>query len=409
MEQKEREARGLAREIVGILIRNRITLATIESCTGGMVGELLTTVPGVSQVYRGGYITYDNDMKHFLVGVQDHTLEHYGAVSSQAAWEMANGCAERLCVRAALSVTGNAGPDPSEGKPVGLVYLGCTLDGETRVRECRFSGDREEIRQSARRTVLTMLLERLLEKGYGEPEKKSEEPKQAEGLPQAPAEHSGTCVLVCAGDFPEEKLEVGEDDLLIAVDAGLDNVRRLGLTPDLVVGDFDSLPQERQGEVQALEGEDRQGVVYLPIEKDDTDSVAAAKAGLARGYRRFVIYGGLGGERMDHSLANLQTLQYLMENGAVQAQMRRGGTTAVLLQGPCRLSTPEGFAGIFSLFALSERCTGVTISGMKYPLQDGVITSSFPLGVSNAVYAGSTGTVEIAEGTALAVLVEGAH
>ena len=131
-----------------------LTLATCESLTGGMLGEAVTAVPGASAVYRGGFITYTNEMKHELAAVPEEVLSRKGAVSKKCAAALAEG-------DIAVSTTGNAGPEPSEGKPVGLVYIGIRAFGNTRVKKCSFEGSRASIRKQTVETALKMLCREL--------------------------------------------------------------------------------------------------------------------------------------------------------------------------------------------------------------------------------------------------------
>ena len=136
------------------------TLATAESCTGGMIGSFLTAVPGSSRVYKGGIISYTNEVKEELLGVPGDILETFGAVSEPVAMAMAQGALARLHADVAVSVTGLAGPDGDEfGNPVGLVYLGYADDKQTVTRECHFSGDRESVRKQAVDAALKLILE----------------------------------------------------------------------------------------------------------------------------------------------------------------------------------------------------------------------------------------------------------
>ena len=120
-------------------------------------------VPGASNVYKEGYITYSNEAKEKLLGVEHSTLESVGAVSPETAEQMARGAARQADADAALSVTGIAGPDGgTPGKPVGLVYVGCCVRGKTRVEEFRFTGNRSKNRDYAVVRALTLLREELL-------------------------------------------------------------------------------------------------------------------------------------------------------------------------------------------------------------------------------------------------------
>lgn len=134
------------------------TFALAESCTGGMVASRMTAVPGVSEVFHAGVVTYSNDAKVKLVNVSQDTLNKYGAVSSQTAIEMAKGVRKNSGADVGLSVTGIAGPGgDSSGKPVGLVYI--AVDGPDGVscKELNFSGNRERIRNSASTAALDLL------------------------------------------------------------------------------------------------------------------------------------------------------------------------------------------------------------------------------------------------------------
>ena len=145
------------------LLAKGYTVTTAESCTGGLIAATLINVSGVSEIYREGYITYANESKEKLLGVKGETLRNYGAVSEQTAREMAEGAARAAKAEAALSATGIAGPGGGTAeKPVGLVYIGCYLNGKTTVKECRFTGNRMENRLHTVETALEMLKERLL-------------------------------------------------------------------------------------------------------------------------------------------------------------------------------------------------------------------------------------------------------
>ena len=138
------------------------TLATAESCTGGLIGKLLTDIPGSSEVYMGGVISYTNGVKHRLLGVSEDTLRVYTAVSRQTAHEMARGAREATGAEAAVSVTGLAGPDgDGTGRPVGLVYIALDTEGFSFCRELHLCGDRAQIREAAACAVLEMILEYL--------------------------------------------------------------------------------------------------------------------------------------------------------------------------------------------------------------------------------------------------------
>lgn len=135
------------------------TLATAESCTGGMIGQLLTAVPGASSVYKGGVVSYCNEIKQRLLEVDEQILSEYGAVSAPVARAMAQGARKLLDTDIAVSVTGLAGPSGDEyGNPVGTVFIGYS-DGKITVAEkYHFSGDRDAVRAQAAEATLSLIL-----------------------------------------------------------------------------------------------------------------------------------------------------------------------------------------------------------------------------------------------------------
>ena len=136
------------------------TLATAESITGGGIGSAITSVSGASAVYKGGVVSYTNEVKHRVLGVPEETLETSGAVSGPVAAAMARGVRELLSADVAVSVTGLAGPGADEyGNPVGTVFVGYADRDKTIVRHCLFSGGREEIRQQTIEAALELILE----------------------------------------------------------------------------------------------------------------------------------------------------------------------------------------------------------------------------------------------------------
>ena len=164
LKEKTALEKSLEESVVEILAQKKMTVTTAESCTGGLIAGTLVNVAGASDVLNEGYVTYSNDAKERLVGVKHETLEEYGAVSEQTAREMAEGAAKAAGADAALSATGIAGPGGgTEEKPVGLVYIGCYVNGETTVKECRFEGSRMENRLHTVETALQLLLRKLSE------------------------------------------------------------------------------------------------------------------------------------------------------------------------------------------------------------------------------------------------------
>ena len=154
----------LEQALTELLLQNNFTMTAAESCTGGMIAARMVNVPGVSEVFKAGFVTYANEAKTKFVGVSDETLRTYGAVSSQTAEEMVRGAAKAAEADVALAVTGIAGPDGGTAdKPVGLVYIGCYILGRVWVKEYHFSGNRMKIRESVTAAALVQLRKRILE------------------------------------------------------------------------------------------------------------------------------------------------------------------------------------------------------------------------------------------------------
>ncbi|GIM30585.1 putative competence-damage inducible protein [Clostridium polyendosporum] len=133
--------------VVEMLIQKKLTIATAESCTGGLLASTLINYPGISEIFVEGIVTYSNEAKIKRLGVKKETIESYGAVSEQTAKEMAEGIAKTSSADIGISITGIAGPGGgSEEKPVGLVYVGLYIKGQVKVKEFNFQGDRQKIR-----------------------------------------------------------------------------------------------------------------------------------------------------------------------------------------------------------------------------------------------------------------------
>lgn len=197
------------------------------------------------------------------------------------------------------------------------------------------------------------------------------------------------CFIYAAGSFFGLRERPRPGDLQIAADAGLRLCRQLGRTPDLVLGDFDSMDVS-EAPADALR---------VPVEKDDTDTGLALREGLRRGCREFFIYGGTGGRRLDHTLANLQSLAFLRENGVRGWLYDRDFVYTVMKNETLTLRREVDW-GLVSLFALGDRARGVTLTGLQYPLDHAELTCAFPLGVSNH-FAAETATVTVEDGLLL--------
>ncbi len=190
-----------------------------------------------------------------------------------------------------------------------------------------------------------------------------------------------------AGECSRLLLHQKEEDMVIAVDGGYEYVKDGQV--DLVVGDFDSL-----GFVP-----EHPHVIALAPEKDDTDMLFAIKEGLKAGYEVFHIYGGMGG-RISHTIANIQCLSYLAERGAKGYLL--GGEEVVALIKEDTLCFSDSYKGYISVFSYGERAEGVTLKGLKYPLEDAVLTQQFPIGVSNE-FTGVSSLVSVKKGTLLII------
>ena len=152
----------LASDVLASLEAKKLSLATAESCTGGGVGQALTAVPGSSRVYRGGIISYTNEVKSGLLHVPETLLRDLGAVSGPVAEAMARGAQAALSADVAVSTTGLAGPGGGGfGNPVGTVWIACAGPGGVESVLCRFQGNREEIREAACCRALELVLETL--------------------------------------------------------------------------------------------------------------------------------------------------------------------------------------------------------------------------------------------------------
>lgn len=210
------------------------------------------------------------------------------------------------------------------------------------------------------------------------------------------------CILIGAGDFSLAALpDYREDtDTLIAVDGGLLYCGLAGLEPDVIIGDFDSLDEETAAAVSLIEANYPEKVLRLKPEKDDTDMLVALKWGLAKGFDTFRIYGGLGG-RLDHSLANIQCLLYLKNQGADGYLFTPDGMVLVA-KAEVRKFQPS-MQGHLSLFSL-EKQSMVSIENMKYTLDHYPVTNDFPIGISNEFLPGKSGSVTVHSGAVVILL-----
>ena len=219
-----------------------------------------------------------------------------------------------------------------------------------------------------------------------------------------------TCYIVGAGDFTPRGFAPGPGDLVLAADGGYRALYSLGYTPDLLLGDFDSL-----GDLPLPAD---LPVVRFPVRKDDTDTGLALRHGLEQGFRDFALYGCAGG-RVDHLLANFQSMARVSRLGAT-VRLAAPDYDAWALTGPGPSgpapATPDALAPapaavlalpprpggtLVSVFCQGDRAEGVTLAGLAYPLSDAALTGDFPLGVSNRRLDGQRATVAVRRGTLL--------
>ena len=195
-----------------------------------------------------------------------------------------------------------------------------------------------------------------------------------------------SCLIFCAAEFAGLLEPVSGEDFVIAADGGYEHLEKAGVRADLVLGDFDSL-----GFVPT-------GAEVYPVEKDDTDAMLAVRAGLQRGYTRFLLYGSLDGPRLDHTVANFQTLQYLADHGAQGWLV--GNTQLVTVIKDSQITFPREATGNLSVFCMGADAQGITLEGLKYELQNGTLTAGFPLGVSNS-FVGKPAKIQVKQGSLL--------
>ena len=194
------------------------------------------------------------------------------------------------------------------------------------------------------------------------------------------------CIIFCAAEFDALAAPIGPEDHVIAADGGLRHTQKLNILPHTILGDFDSL------------GFVPEGANVFPVEKDDTDAMLAARWGLELGFREFLFYGSLDGPRLDHTVANFQTLQFLADRDAQGYLVGKDYIVTVVKNGSLRF--PAGCTGTVSVFCMGRDAEGVTLKGLYYPLEDGTLTAGFPLGVSNH-FTGKAARISVTKGSLL--------
>ncbi len=201
---------------------------------------------------------------------------------------------------------------------------------------------------------------------------------------------SGICYIIGAGDVILPDFIAGEDDFIICADGGYKYKDILGRECDLVVGDFDSF-----GKVPETENK-----IVAPCEKDETDMMLAVDTGYDKGYREFVLLGALGGERTDHSVANIQLLHYIASKGA-RGTVIYGNEVFTAFKNDT-LVLDENLKGYISVFSLSDESRGVTLKNLKYTLENAVLNAFNPVGVSNE-FIGKKAEISVKDGALLVV------
>ena len=146
-------------DLVSLFTEKKLTLSCAESLTGGLFASTITSIPGVSKIFKGGVVTYWNEAKANVISVSKDTIDEYGVVSSECASEMVRGVKKLFNTDVALSFTGNAGPTSMEGKPVGLVYIGIIVKETVFTFEYMFEGDRNQIREACVKQGIKKILE----------------------------------------------------------------------------------------------------------------------------------------------------------------------------------------------------------------------------------------------------------
>jgi thiamine pyrophosphokinase len=200
------------------------------------------------------------------------------------------------------------------------------------------------------------------------------------------------CYIAGAGEFADQELP-SRDDYIIAADAGYLELTSRDITPDLVIGDFDSLGGLPQ----------HPNIIQSPAEKDDTDVMLAVNYGLSCGFETFIINGCLGG-RLDHTLANIQILVYIAKRGARGILIGRDLCATAITNGTASFASDA--KGYISVFSAGSIANGVSLTGLKYPLDNAALTCDYPLGVSNE-FTGVPATVSVCDGTLIIIWTGG--
>ena len=232
-------------------------------------------------------------------------------------------------------------------------------------------------------------------------------------------------ILIGAGELDRSQAmtiqqEKQKDAYVIALDGGLMFCSNYGIEPDMIVGDFDSLEQKLSEGIKIVKGKQEiceasdwkaqellskysSDIIYrLPCEKDDTDTLAAIKMAVEKGFKIFSIYGGLGG-RLSHTMANIQSLYYLKEQG-LHGELTGDGSKVFLIKNESITLQPYP-NGYISIFSYSEKSKGVNLKNLKYEIENAELTNAFPIGVSNE-FIGKEAEISVEDGSLLIILDE---
>ena len=203
-----------------------------------------------------------------------------------------------------------------------------------------------------------------------------------------------SCCIFGAGDVPDV-INIPDNAYIIAADGGLGYLNKLGVNPDIILGDFDSYKEEISSS----------NFIKYPKEKDFTDMFIAVQYAHRRGFTNIFIYGGLGGNRFDHSVANLQLLEHFAKKGCnINLYGKNEIVTAIsgVPSSPASISFDASHKGFISLFASGDKVTGLTIKGLKYELENSALSTDFPLGVSNE-FCNKSAEITIKTGTLILI------
>ena len=225
------------------------------------------------------------------------------------------------------------------------------------------------------------------------------------------------CIIFAAYRIKDKKMPleiISKGDFIICADGGQRHAEEMGIIPDVILGDFDSSPyiyDSENSSATALNNNDAYNdickeagtkgpeIICLPTEKDDTDTAAAVKLCIAKGYKEFYIFGGLGG-RPDHTIGNIVLLKFLADKGC-QGVIVGDKNEMTMIQNDS-INIEKGKYKYLSVFAFGGDAKGVTLSGVKYPLHDYTLANNYPLGVSNEI-TGDIAKIMVKRGTLLII------